>query len=423
MKKSKILFILILIASLHYADAQEEDCDFADFSISLEKKQFAVCEPVVVSCTISIRSSTTIWFNNDLINDDFEIVLLDRYKNPVPYTRMGSFELIRKKVSAYAPPKGKLQEAIEEGTIRATAFSTRSIPLNNGHTIEMEFLLNRQFDLTKLGKYSVQIKAMHLSKMILGKPLPLQSNVLNFQIIDDERFGPYRSCKIASGNASSSIRPQERTSPTTQNKPRIRETQSNAHVIQLDIKDYQGNDLIIEATSDAREYAPCSPIPVYITVSNHSDRYFNYTESHFTSDYSIQVKKDNNEDAPLTSLGKHYRNISGDGFRNIPCALPPHYKIRNTIIINRLYDFSYSGNYSIIVSRNFTDPSSNRNEILKVHSNPLPITITGNSLLGSYRDATFNEKEEKVNPPMPIELIEQFKKAGFFFIEESNSKN
>jgi hypothetical protein len=164
---SMVLFLLYT-HPLFAANSQVSSNDakgYANFRAIINKSSSNLCEPIIVSCTITIENEKKVYFSQSDKHYDFDITIVDSNQEKVPLTLKGTKEMKRGKFTG--------------------PLSTHDYPLIKGDSIYSQFLLNRYYDLTQEGNYKIII-SLHLYDAELKKRIKIQSNEIVFTIKDEE---------------------------------------------------------------------------------------------------------------------------------------------------------------------------------------------------------------------------------------------
>lgn len=130
---------------------------------------------------------------------------------------------------------------------------------------------------------------------------------------------------------------------------------------------------------------PCEPVILIVTLKNVSEKVLSLADSRPERDYEIVVKDEQGEETPLTTYGKNLMDSAGV-FRRVLLKMNAGQELQNRLLINRIYDMSISGTYSIIVKRNvFRQDGKGFAEVI---SNTIKVEITEQSSTHSGTEDT-----------------------------------
>ena len=117
------------------------------------------------------------------------------------------------------------------------------------------------------------------------------------------------------------------------------------------------------------------PIRVIVSIANESERNVNFTLTNPGSDWEMDVRDVTGKPVGETDLLREMKENQKNGrvvmSRNIIGTLRPHQKVQDVIEVQRFYDLSHPGEYSIQVQRTFPDAAKD-----PIKSNRLTLTIT-----------------------------------------------
>ena len=86
-----------------------------------------------------------------------------------------------------------------------------------------------------------------------------------------------------------------------------------------------------------------------VTLKNVSDENLYFSDSYPLSDYKFTVKDEGGKTVPLTQFGQNYQ--VPNFFRIVRSSLTPNKAISFDFPVNRIYDMTKTGTYSLSVSR------------------------------------------------------------------------
>ncbi len=119
-------------------------------------------------------------------------------------------------------------------------------------------------------------------------------------------------------------------------------------------------------------FKPGEPIILKVILKNISKKTHTIVVSGPERDYDIIVKDNKGAIVPLTKYGKRLMDNKGE-FRAIGKKIKSQKEIQINLLINRIYDMTISGTYSIKVERFVLE--QNRKKFAKVISNTVKIKV------------------------------------------------
>ena len=122
---------------------------------------------------------------------------------------------------------------------------------------------------------------------------------------------------------------------------------------------YENTDGKLDCTivSDVTVIEPCQPILIHFEMNNkldHSVDYGSYLNKN--KDYEFTVRDQKSNSIPRTAFGKRFA-IDGD-FQTVSfifAKFEPDKPVKESFMINRLFDMSKNGKYTIQISQKFSD--------------------------------------------------------------------
>ena len=113
---------------------------------------------------------------------------------------------------------------------------------------------------------------------------------------------------------------------------------------------------LLSLTIDKAEVRPSQQIVVGITVTNGTKQTVRYVDEHFEKEFKMSVKDEKGTEVPLTSYGRllFAADPAAKGFGGIlSFDFNPGEKMEYRMLVNRIYDMTLAGTYTIVASRTF----------------------------------------------------------------------
>ena len=103
----------------------------------------------------------------------------------------------------------------------------------------------------------------------------------------------------------------------------------------------------LSAQFEKDTYAPCAPVLLWISIRNTTKHPVVMFETRPENHYRLVVRDERGNIVPLTSYGQGI----GEVLRNVRVTLDPGKEVREHILLNRLYDMTVSGTYTVTAKR------------------------------------------------------------------------
>lgn len=133
----------------------------------------------------------------------------------------------------------------------------------------------------------------------------------------------------------------------------------------------EGFQLTAHTTQEA--FQPTEPIVLQATLKNVSDKVRTYVRSQPEEDFALTVSDDWGEGVPLTKYGQSLKERFRTHFSIGSAPLASGEEEHVTLLVNRIYDMSKSGGYSIVVKHHV--PKLDRMATVEVVSNTVHVRV------------------------------------------------
>ena len=117
----------------------------------------------------------------------------------------------------------------------------------------------------------------------------------------------------------------------------------------------------------------CEPVHLVIMLKNVGKDPVKYAETYPEQDYSLLVTDKNGKVVPLTRYGARLSKNVGEVLRRVVKTLGPNGEARVELLVNRLYDMTEAGAYSITVTRPIAKKDGNG--VVVVQSGTLNVQV------------------------------------------------
>ena len=102
---------------------------------------------------------------------------------------------------------------------------------------------------------------------------------------------------------------------------------------------------------DKNVFSPCEPIIIVVKLKAVGGKSVGYEFTGRERDYRVSVKDKDGKDVPLTRYGARMKANAGEVFMRMFRTLDANQEATEQLLVNRSYDMTLSGRYTIVVDR------------------------------------------------------------------------
>ena len=107
----------------------------------------------------------------------------------------------------------------------------------------------------------------------------------------------------------------------------------------------------LSATLEKESARAAEPVVIFIILKNISQQPGSFVRSSLLRDYNVSVTNEKGEEMPLTRFGRLEHDAAGGHFRRIVQSIAPGEQVQDRLLVNRLYDMTMEGKYTVRIQR------------------------------------------------------------------------